>query len=114
MEQSDNQRVEALLRGLSGWQLGHDSRGQELPDLIYKKVKCSTFEGGMALAHQVADACAGAGDHLGLSVYGFQGRTEVTIMLRTFREEETQAPFGVTEQDIALARDIETFLSRTA
>jgi len=68
MEQLDTQRVETLLSGLSGWQLGHDSRWQEQPNCIYKKVKLPTLEEGMALAQRVADACAGAGDHLGLSV----------------------------------------------
>ena len=71
----NNQQVEALLDGLSGWQLGHDSREQKQPDLIFRKVSYGSFTEGIDLAQRVAGALAGAEDHIGLSVYGFQGRT---------------------------------------
>lgn len=112
-EQLDDQRVEALIADLSGWQLGHDSRDRGQPNVIYKSVKHTAFAEGMAMAQQIASAAIGAEDHIGLSIYGFPEHTNVSVLIRTYNDE-TGPPFGVTAQDIALARDIEAVLSRSA
>lgn len=113
MKQLNNQQATALLDGLSGWQLSHDSREQQQPDMILKSVRYPTFAEAMRAAQQVAAALAGSESHLGLSVYGFDGHANITVALRTLCPDETKPPFGVTEQDIILARRIEVLLSGT-
>lgn len=113
IEQLDNQQAGARLDGLSGWQLSHDSREPQQPDTIYKVVRYPTFAEAMRVAQQVAAALAGSESHLGLSVYGFDGYANITVMLRTFCPDEAKMPFGVTEQDITLARRIEAILAGT-
>jgi len=113
MQQLNNQQVEAHLHGLSEWQPYKDPRDPHQPNLISKTLIFPTFAEAMRLAQQVARATAGDNDHLGLSVYGFPGHAQVTLALRTFSPDETAPPFGVTDQDIALARKIEAVISET-
>ncbi len=111
MEQLDNQTVESLLDGLNGWQLGIDRRDPHQPNLIYKNLVYPNFAEAMNVAQRVVSALTGAEDHLGLSLYGLTGRTKVTLMFRTYREEGS--PFGITEQDITLAQKVETVITET-
>ena len=113
MEQLNKQQVEALLNGLNGWELGYHPHEFNQPDLIFKSVKCPTFAAGMDLAQQITTALTGNEDHIGVSIDGFREHNNLTLALRTYNEE-AGPPFGVTEQDISVARCIDVILPRAA